>query len=481
MKSKNFPLLALALLFLFFSNGRWSFPLATWAYPLCMLLITRDLKLKNTHIYIPLLTGLCLQASFWNFTFQDPINFLFYIPFMGGVVFGLIFCADRLVYHRLSGLKATLFFPALYTTVDFLNNLFNPFGTTGVLGYTQFDFLAFSQLASLTGMWGLTFMITWFGSVIYWVFEHYENLKFVKKGALIFAIVFMAILTYGSIRLVLPLENGTVRVAGIHTSDRTFDKEKLYKFLAKKDTLTFKKNSQIQLAELIKITRQEANAGAKIVLWSEGSNSILLSQQDSLVKVLKTVSKEHKIYLMATPYAVSVDENKPVNKVMIFTPEGTMKLEHFKFGGNFMEGSVEGNKQIKALKTPSGTISSIICWDADFPSVITQVGKLQADILFIPGSDWKEIDPLHTQVAVFRGIENGCSVVRQTREGLSIMTDPRGKTVAYMNHFTSNSWVNVGQVPNHHLWTLYPIIGDLFGWLAIIGLCVLLWLAFGRK
>ena len=135
-----------------------------------------------------------------------------------------------------------------------------------------------------------------------------------------------------------------------------------------------------------------------------------------------------------------------------------------------MEGTLQGDKIIKAVTTDYGKLSAIICWDGDFPSIVKQVGKLQADILFVPASDWEQIDPAHSIVTIFRGIENGCSVIRQTRNGLSIMTDPRGKIISQMDHFKNTSWVTFGQVPNKKWFTLYPIIGDLFGWLSFLGL-----------
>ncbi len=467
MKTKNAIFFLLGLVFLFFSNGRWSFSLAAWLYPLFFLFVSRNLNNKYTYITVPMLIGICLQLSFWNFTSRNTANVLFYIPYFAGIIFGLIFFVDRFVYNKERSFLSTLFFPLLYTSIDFLNNLFNPFGNTGILGYSQFTFLPFAQLASLTGMWGLTFMITWFGSVVHWVYDR-QDWPTVKKGVLIYAAIFVLILSYGSIRLVLPLQNSSVRVAGIHTSDKETDGKEFWKYLATKDTLSFKKATTAQLTNLIIKTKHEAQAGAKIVLWSEVSPTVLLSQGDSVKGVLQTLVKELGIYLVANPYLASTGNQKPENKIWFFNPQGKLAMTHYKYGGNFLEGSVEGDKKLKVIETEFGKLTSAICWDADFPSVVKQVGILKADILFNPASDWREIDPIHAIVAAFRSIENGCSLVRQTRNGLSIITDPRGKVISQMDHFENTEWINVAYVPNKNVWTLYPLIGDLFGWLALI-------------
>jgi len=61
--------------------------------------------------------------------------------------------------------------------------------------------------------------------------------------------------------------------------------------------------------------------------------------------------------------------------------------------------------------------------------------------------------------------------------GLSIVTDPFGRTIAAVDHFTTSDRVIVAQVPSQGVFTLYPLIGDLFGWLAVVGFVVIIILA----
>jgi apolipoprotein N-acyltransferase len=39
-----------------------------------------------------------------------------------------------------------------------------------------------------------------------------------------------------------------------------------------------------------------------------------------------------------------------------------------------------------------------------------------------------------------------------------------------MDHFAASERVMVAQVPTRGVFTLYGVIGDLFGWLAVVGL-----------
>lgn len=460
-------LLLVGLFFLYFSNGKYYFALASWLFPIFILQVSRNEKKIYSFLIIPLLIGIVSQFSFW-YIFDNPKSVMFYVPFFVGLFTGLLFFIDRLMYPKIKGFTATLIFPLAYTVFDFLSNLYNPFGTTGILGCSQLEFLSFSQLASITGMWGITFMIAWFGSVVSWFIDNYRKTQTTKRGILIYMSIFLSVLVYGSLRLTMPLENGTVKISGIHKHNKS-ETSNVYRALYRKDTLGFKEMNTKIIKNSITQTEFEAKAGSKIIMWSEGSFAMLKKDEDSIINTFKAIAKQNDIYLIVTPFVFN-NGSKPENKTLLFSPSGSLVSTHYKFGGNFLEGTIEGNRIIKTNKTAYGNLSSIICWDADFPSTIKQVGKEKTDILFIPSSDWFEVSPIHTTPAVYRGIENGCSMVRQTQDGLSIMTDPRGKTITEMDHFNTTSWTMTGHVPTKRIWALYPIIGDLFGWLSFISL-----------
>jgi apolipoprotein N-acyltransferase len=82
-----------------------------------------------------------------------------------GVLFGVLitlpYLIDRLVAPRLGGLPGTLVFPLAVTTVWYLCALVNPFGTFGNPACTQYGELPLLQLLSVTGLWGIVFLMSW--------------------------------------------------------------------------------------------------------------------------------------------------------------------------------------------------------------------------------------------------------------------------------------------------------------------------------
>ena len=146
-------------------------------------------------------------------------------------------------------------------------------------------------------------------------------------------------------------------------------------------------------------------------------------------------------------------------------------MEHYKYGGAGMEGNrINGDRILHTVQTPYGVISAVICWDMVLQGVVAQAGQNGTDILFTPSLTYQETDPMFAQNSVMRGIENGVSTIHVSDMGLSVITDPYGRILASMDHYPKGERALVAQVPTKGAWTLYPYIGDLFGWLAVVGI-----------
>jgi apolipoprotein N-acyltransferase len=87
-----------------------------------------------------------------------------------------------------------------------------------------------------------------------------------------------------------------------------------------------------------------------------------------------------------------------------------------------------------------------------------------------PSWDWRALDPLHTDMAVARAVENGFSLVRQTPEGLSVAVDHQGRVLAAMDHFRTAERTLIADVPARGERTLYAALGDWLAWLCVLAL-----------
>jgi apolipoprotein N-acyltransferase len=193
----------------------------------------------------------------------------------------------------------------------------------------------------------------------------------------------------------------------------------------------------------------------------------------------REVARQESIYLVLPTYTVYSDPDKPIdNRLFIIDPAGKIVLEHEKYGCTALNMS-----QIKltAFDTPYGKMSAVMCCDLDFPTVISQARQQGVDIFFAPSNEpLPSVVQMHAQQAPFRAIENGFSLVRPTSNGVSLYTDPYGRTLAMIDQRLASDPVLVIQVPTHGVTTIYSVIGDLFGWLTVIGFAILVGWAFFR-
>jgi apolipoprotein N-acyltransferase len=461
--------LAIAAVLTLFSSGRWPIPLALWLVAVFVLRFLRTQKIFRGLFLVSLVIYVVGVIAWWGMmTPSIPTSAYFGIMAANLLVLAsLPYLADRLLVPRLKGFAATLAFPLAVTALEFLGLRLNPMGTFGARAYTLYGNLALMQLLSLTGMWGITFLVSWFASVVNWAWERSFDWPKIWRGLAIYAGITGLVLFYGSARLVFsPAPVGTVRVAGL-TMTLPDEAESL-------DWRDDREDVRQMISDLrdryFEGTIREARAGARLVLWPEGAGVGYEEDEAALIARGRQVAAQEGIYLAMPLFTLSEDpDRRHENKLIVIDPAGDVVLEHYKYGFNISEGSQPGDGVLHTSKTPFGTLSGVVCWDDTFPAAIRQAGRNGTDILMVPADDHREVAPLRMQMAVYRAIENGVSLVRQGNEGLSLATDPYGRVVGVMDHFSASERVMGAQVPTQGVFTIYAVIGDLFGWLAMVG------------
>src|SRR5712692_9992552 len=105
---------------------------------------------------------------------------------------------------RLQGLLATLVFPSAMTTMWYLNALLDPLNATwGNPAYTQYGNLPLLQLLSVTGLWGIVFVMSWLASLVHWAWERGFAWPRVRGGAALYGSILALVLLFGGARLAL--------------------------------------------------------------------------------------------------------------------------------------------------------------------------------------------------------------------------------------------------------------------------------------
>ena len=455
--------LAIAVVCLVFIWGRWSVPLAGWLAPVFLLRFMRTQKVLWGYLLVLLVLVVTTVITWIGIT--DPI-----ICGFVGFLASLAFLIDRLLAPRLKGFAATLVLPLAMTAIDFFIYNNNPAaGSIGSWAYTQNGNLVLMQLVSITGIWGVTFITAWFASVVNWAWESSVSWSEIRRGVAIYGGVLLIILAFGSLRLALSTpQAGTVRIHGFITLEQ--DPETLIPHLTeliKTDLEAFRRATVPMYDPLIEGTIREARAGAQIVVWPEVAAIGVPEDIDALIVRSQQVAQAENIYLAMGVGIIFPEEQRDEKRLILIDPSGKVVFNHLKYA----DGGVPLSKvELQVVDTPYGRLSGVLCFDLDYTGIVNQAGRKGVDILFAPSMEGEpEQAPWHVRFAPFRAIENGFSLVRLTAGGVSLATDPYGQLLSYMDYFKADQRVMVTQVPTQRVPTIYAAVGDLFGWLSVVG------------
>jgi apolipoprotein N-acyltransferase len=480
-KNIRFLWLAIAAILLLFAGGRWNFTPAAWLTSVFAIRFFRDSeKAGRGFLLLWVATAIPAILSWKGATFMSfmhpavEASFFFLTAPLGLIPY----IVDRLYDRRFpSTFWVTLVFPVAATAIDFFSASGSPFGTFGAGAYSQRDFPAIMQIASVTGLWGVTFVASWFASLANYIWENGFKLN---RPALTSLGILALILSLGLGRTLLASPpTQTAQIAGFSLSNG-----KLPAILSQlEDEAAFRQAVDELHAQELEQIRALALEGAEIVVLQEGAGMGFPDQVKKLLAEAAATAKEEQIYIVLTTFTVGIE--KPENVVHIMDPNGEIVLKHIKYGGTQFEGSLTGSGELQTVNTPYGKLSAVICWDADFPNVIKQAGKQGVDLLFVPSSDWLAVKDIHAGMAAFRAVENGMSIFRQTGSGVSSVIDAYGRTIHRVDAFAEEGSDNFAAVqmvvtPVGSVSTLYPMVGDVVGNIMLvlfIGLLLGLWLS----
>src|SRR5258706_3465881 len=169
-----FPQIILVLAGIIFSGLCWYFTnglngdfwYLLWLAPIPVLIISFKATWKMTFI-ISFIAYLIGRLSWFSYlitvaTLVPAIIFTLVLP----LIFALIMIITRRTVIKSRSWYSGFAFPVFFTTFEFLLIKFSPDGTAGRIAYSQSNFLPVIQIASVTGILGITFLVTFIPSAI---------------------------------------------------------------------------------------------------------------------------------------------------------------------------------------------------------------------------------------------------------------------------------------------------------------------------
>lgn len=390
----------------------------------------------------------------------DPIP-VFIVP-MYSIPIALIHLPGYLLYQRFSHNKWSVFiFPAAMVVLEWVQYTFTPLASWGAVAYTQIDSIQIAQSLSLFGMAGLGFLIYWINSAL----AELINGRKASFQNVVLPLAFLAItILFGHLRYDISKLKGkdTIKVAAIGT-DSTIGGL----------PLPSDESNEKVISDIFKRTKVAGRAGAKLAVWTEAAFFVHQHEEDRWKDSIIALAKNNDIALIAS-FVVPVSDSpfQFENKYLNVTADGEITRTYLKHEPVPGEPAVKGFSKLEVEKVEGSNIGGAICYDYDFPYLAQENSDAGADIVALPSSDWRGIDPIHTKMAAFRAIEQGHSILRSTRFGLSAGINPYGEMVAQLSSFDDNDKTMITHLPRKKVFTVYSVIGDLFIYSCIVFLFV---------
>jgi apolipoprotein N-acyltransferase len=260
-----------------FTAYRNVIPLAAWVAPVFLLRFVRVSPRGRSAVWLVALTYALAALIALRGVPESGAALVFTLigfPVSQGILYMLPYMADRLIGPRLSTWPRLLVFPVAFTTLTWVMSLVRATGTFGTPAYSQYRVLPLVQLVSVTGMWGLTFLITWFASTVNAAWEH----GFGKRGGWLplsaFAAVLIVVFGFGFVRLnVSAPASPTVKAATVTISQPLANQA-----MKGVGWATFNRSTNAQRAEvrprfnatlnqMLARTQAALGRGAKLVAW----------------------------------------------------------------------------------------------------------------------------------------------------------------------------------------------------------------------
>lgn len=370
-----------------------------------------------------------------------------------------------LVHRRLGARWGIYSFASLAAVLGWIQYTFTPGSSWGVLAHTQLDNLPLVQVAALTGVGGITFLVALGSGVAAAGWS--SGVKAVRTDMAVFGVLLGSALLYGQVRLSNPAPGAPVRVGALTSPVTHTEFRASYQNV---DTLRLLDD------ELFARSARAVELGAKVVVWPEVATLMTRTTEPAVVARGQAFAKAHGVLLMMAYGVFETAQPTPasfyVNKYRLYGPDGSVLDEYVKRHPVPGDPNSAGTAHARVVAFDGVTISGGICYDYGFPEIARDNANEGAGLALVPSSDWQGIDPEHGRMALMNAVAVGLPMVRPVRAATSIASDQYGRVLHSLRADAGGDGVMVVAMPTERVPTLYARTGELLP-LVALAFCML--------
>jgi apolipoprotein N-acyltransferase len=365
-----------------------------------------------------------------------------------------------------------------------------------LLGISQIDLLPLIQLASVTGVYGVSFLVAWISLALLLAIGQIASQPgqplFWSRELLPAGTILVLVTTLGFQHIQTPAASKDepprlVRLALIQPSvDQTViwegsEPEKRFKELIRLSTDALKHNPDLLVWPESAIPSSLSSPERVSQFIKDNQIPLIFNEIDASLPTTNGTRKLYNAAFLMNDQGAVIDQAHKHRLVMF--GEYTPLAETFPFlsklspiGQRFSSGEKPG---ILQLDSPDLKMGTLICFEDAFPSLAREAAKQNPDfIINLTNDAWfgqSQAQWQHARAAAFRAIETGIPLVRCTNNGITCWIDPYGRIrtgpIESPDDVYKKSYkvleISLPAKSSKRPQTQYVRDGDFFGWLCV--------------
>ncbi|MDO8785359.1 MAG: apolipoprotein N-acyltransferase, partial [Syntrophales bacterium] len=422
-----------------------------------------------------------------------------YLPYYVGIFAMLLLAAylsvyialfaAAVIYFKKRGIPTILTAPLLWTCLEYgKSHLLTGFPWEN-LGYSQYLWRPMIQVADITGVYGITFLIVLINVIFYDLLSYRRSpsssqrsgkrlLLEVTTGCALFLVCYF----YGVLRIEEirdALQKGEAMEVVLVQGN--IDQNIKWDLHQQEETLNIYEALSLQMS----------TPGSGLIVWPETAVSFCFQDMDDLSGRVADVAKASADWLLfgSPSYLRDADNLSIFNSAFLLSPEGRIRGQYDKvhrvpfgeyvplkkllpFIGKLVAGAGDFSpgKGFYALSMDSHKLGILICYEGILPEASRAYKRGGADLLVnITNDAWfgRTSAPFqHLSMTALRAVENRLYLVRAANTGISAIIDPTGNIISQTALFKSS--VLRGAVKFIDKQTFYALYGDVFVYTCLI-------------
>ncbi|HVN91008.1 MAG TPA: apolipoprotein N-acyltransferase [Candidatus Binataceae bacterium] len=406
--------------------------------------------------------------------------FALYVGLYTGIASGL----TALLIRSCNALIGCLAAAALWIVAEYARSTFFSGFSWGLLGYSQAAHLPPIQIADLTGIYGVSFLLALTGfataAIVRWLRSSYSSNEapspWYELGCALTSVVL--ILAYGAVRL------------GDYATDGSAHRVRVA--LVRHDVPASERWERAFYAQafLRYIGASESNIAPNavdLIVWPEFASGFYLDRDPTMrLPLTRLLHRTEASLLVGGP---RLDESNHLiqiyNSAYLFGPEGELldtydKIRLLPFAetrstafppsfvqkGDYDNQFTPGSRRTIFTLPRGERFGVMICFEATYPEFARTLTANGAEFLvnlsndvWLSGAGGSAAAEQHLAMAAVRAVENRRSLARATMAGINGFVDPTGRIYALSR---APEGVNIAPVTTNTELTVYTRYGDWF-------------------